>query len=252
MFKKLVNFRDLGGLKTRSGETVKKHRLLRSGVLQDLPMNEHEILVDAYDLKTVVDLRRDDELVKHPDDQIDGVKNYHISIMEGDTKTTTQETLMQSIDEHDVHGLMKGLYRQLIMNPYAQKQYRAFVEVLLNQKSGAVLFHCQAGKDRTGLAAAIILTILGVSESDIMEDYLKTNASRKQANEEMAKGLRAKGKTEQEIEHFLALMSVSADFLEAAYDEATKNYGSFNAYITKALHVSDKERQKLKDMYLIG
>lgn len=250
MFSKLVNFRDLGDIKTIDGKRVAKYRLLRSGVLYELPEKEQKELLDKYQLKAIVDFRGDDEIAKNPDDVLSGVSEYHINIMEKDVKTTSQQNLMDQMNTNDSHGLMQGLYRQLIVDAFAQNQYRKFIDVLLKQDEGSVLFHCQAGKDRTGIGAAIILTILGVSKEDIFTDYLKTIEGRREANEQMAQKLREAGKSDIEVERFLTLMSVSADFLEAAYDEADKKFGSFDQYITDALQVTNQERQLLKGMYL--
>jgi protein-tyrosine phosphatase len=128
--------------------------------------------------------------------------------------------------------------------------YRKFIDVLLNPQ-GALLFHCFAGKDRTGWGAVIILKILGVSDEDIVEDYLATNAGRKAANDQLIEEYRAKGFTDEQLIYLEELMSVKASYLEVAFNIVREKFSTFDNYLAQVLNVTDEEVAKLRRLYLV-
>ena len=87
------------------------------------------------------------------------------------------ETLKQKLaDGDDAEDQMKKVYRHFVESPHARKQYRHFFDLVLeNAEAGATLFHCTAGKDRTGFGAFLLLSLLEVDQSTIKQDYLATN-----------------------------------------------------------------------------
>lgn len=249
-FEKLVNFRDLGGIKTTDGKVIQEKRILRSGELVGLTEKDKTTLLDVYHLKNIIDFRGDDELAKRPDDILEGTNYYHIDIMKKEKKKSNQETFEKEMHSMHPDELMNYIYREIIVDQNASAGYRQFIDILLNQEEGSSIFHCFAGKDRTGIGAAIILTLLGVSKEDIFKDYLETIEARKAHNEQLVAQKRAAGATEEQLEHLRIMMSVKADYLEVAYETATKEYGSFEAYIQKAIGVTSEEQEQLKALYL--
>lgn len=105
------------------------------------------------------------------------------------------------------------------------------------------VFHCTAGKDRTGFAAALLLHALGADDDLVMQDYLETNA-RLQIPEVSRWGLPR--------ESMLVLWRVQPEFLQAALDEAQVRHGSVDAYLRDALGVGDAQRERLGAMYFLG
>jgi len=145
---------------------------------------------------------------------------------------------------------MCGVYRELVVSPEARVGYRQFVDVLLGSK-GSVLFHCFAGKDRTGWGAVIVLKILGVSEEDIVSDYLATIEGRKGANSRLIEEQREKGLSQEQLDVFEELMSVKGSYLEAAFNAVEEEYGSFDDYLRQGLGVEDDEITLLRNLYLV-
>lgn len=112
------------------------------------------------------------------------------------------------------------------------------------------MFHCFAGKDRTGIAAAIVLHILGVSKEDIIKDYLQTNQQRQEANQAIIAGLVKKGLSAEGEKAILIALSVSEDYLLNAFSVAKDSYGSFDNYIKEAIKINYDEQEQLRQIYL--
>lgn len=247
-----VNFRDLGGLKGKDGKKIRPFSILRSGELVRIPAEDKEILTGKYQLKTIVDLRGEKEYQESPDEKIEGTSYHNVDILQKIHETGADLGSLESV--RDVHGAnfhMKKLYEQMVLNEGAQRGFREFLDLLLKKEEGALLFHCFAGKDRTGLAAAITLTILGVGKEDILEDYLRTNEQRKEENSLLLGKLKEQNFSEEHCSIVEIALTVNAEFLETAYRAAEEQYGSFSQYISKALKVTKEEEEELQRRYLV-
>ena len=122
--------------------------------------------------------------------------------------------------------------------------------LLLNTAEGSTLIHCFAGKDRTGISAAVILTILGVSKEDIVSDYLETNRLREKENAELLGQLRAAKVPEPMLEAVHEALCVRREYLETSYEAAEQKYGSFEQYILEGVGFGQEKWVQLQDMYL--
>lgn len=251
LIKKPVNLRDIGGYKGQENRKVKKNKLLRSGEIAKLNKKEEENLISNYKLKTIIDFRNEEEKNKLPDSKIENTDYYHIDIM-GDIneKNSSYENLIKNVNINTTNKFMKSIYENFITNKNAIIGYQKFIEILLKQKNGSVLFHCHAGKDRTGFAALIILKILGVSEEDIFKDYLITNEMRKAENTNIIYNLKEKGYTKNELESISLALSVDKSYLQSSINKADEIYGSFDNYIIKALKVNKEMKEILTEKYL--
>lgn len=182
------NSRDLGGLETYDGRKTKYGRIFRTANLSML--NSHDIeLLKGYNLKRVLDFRTATVISATPNVKIDGVEYVHIPIVQelnsrvmsrDDYKTRTiADILLKFTMDFGGNGLswMKAFYKNLYSSDYSLSQYKTFFDYLLENKQGATIFHCTAGKDRTGVGAILLLTALGVKRELIVADYLKTNES---------------------------------------------------------------------------
>lgn len=245
---KLVNFRDIGGYKTEEGMRVIKGKFFRSGEPVGLSEQDKKSLQEDYHIQLMVDFRKQQEVEEHPDDVIEGIRYCHLDILKDVHDTGAGLDDFFSTQDDPEH-MMKELYRELILSESAQQGYHSFIELLLDEKNSPLLFHCFAGKDRTGMAAAIILGILGVSQDDIMIDYLKTNEQRKAANDALIAEERQKGMKDDEVARLETLLYVKKEYLEEAYRTIEKEYGSFNQYIIKGLSLPKSVFKDLKKCY---
>jgi protein-tyrosine phosphatase len=223
----LYNLRDLGGYPLKGGRRVKWGILYRAGDLAPLSPDGRETL-EKRNLKTIVDFRDQEERDLAPDGTIATVT--HTRWLPIDAGNTTDLTGAGSGGE----AMMETLYR--ILAEYARSQYREFFAILSNPTNTPLLFHCAAGKDRTGLGAALILSALGAGRETIMEDYLLSR--------ECLKGkYRARVAKKPSLE---PLMTVRRSYLEAAFDTIDRNYGGMDRYLRDELGA---DSGLLRDLY---
>ena len=246
----LSNFRDLGGLIGEGGRKVRLNKLLRAAQIVSLMQEDIDKLM-SYGLKAIVDFRSLAEVEKSPDDEIKGAKHLHLDIMADsfvkfDDYNAWTQTLKMDTAERD----MIRTYKEFVTMDSAKKGYACFIRECINAAEGGVLFHCAAGKDRTGFGAAIILKILGVSDEDIFQDYYKTLEERRGVNERLYEEYRAKGLNDEQIEAIRVFYGVKKEYLEAAFSEVEKEFGSFENYIKNGLGINAEEIDLLKELYL--
>lgn len=247
----ITNFRDLGGLKTIDGRTIKPRKLLRSGDLSNLKKQTVEALVKDYELATIIDFRREFEIQQSPDTEIPATTYVNLDILgKMGAKNSSLEDFarLKSIDAVDKH--MKDVYTDLILNPGAQVGFKEFMEIIVENKTGSTVFHCFAGKDRTGYAAALILALLGVPEATIMQDFLLTNTERKAANDQLLNVFRSKGMDEDEIAALSTALYVKPAYLEHAFFLIKEQYETVLNYAEQALGFDEEKVSQLKLLYL--
>lgn len=263
-FKKggLANGRDLGGLKTVDGRTVKSLRFIRSGKLCKLKKKEIQSLKDAK-VKTVIDLRMDNEKVNRQDTVIDGIKYLNIPIVCATLPGITREKSMYRIMKEESELLKKqydtaddymmGLYDLIVFSPDTQKQLKRCLDVIMNAK-GCVLWHCAAGKDRAGIVAMLVEGMLGVSEYDIIRDYLASRQSQK-----FKKTIQRFALTMYTIFTFgykfrnilFAMLDAKVEYITHVLEGIKKKYGSIENYCVEALKISKESIEEFKQKNLI-
>lgn len=162
-----VNFRDLGGYRTREGRTVKWRKLFRSDALQELTESDAALGVGELGLTAIVDLRNTGEMQRDgvgPWPEM-GVAHHHFPLLD--------ERGVPPIAGHDVAERLTNTYLWAIRN--SGGLIAQAVDTLARANGSGAVFHCSAGKDRTGILAALILELLGVDEETAAADYLLTN-----------------------------------------------------------------------------
>lgn len=246
----IVNFRDLGGIPAKYGR-VKKFKLLRSGELVGLEPADIEMLTGEYQLKSVFDFRDQNEIRKRPDMALPGVRYHNIDIMKDIRENTTSlDHVRANLNPQTAAEGMRKVYRRIVLNAVSCNAYHEFIVHLAGLKEGAALFHCFAGKDRTGIGAAIILTILGAAREDIYADYMQTNELRTEANEVLIEYNRQKGLSESQLLGLRYLYTVHESYLDEMYRTAEETYGSFEDYIREGLGISEEKAELLRTKYL--
>lgn len=247
----LVNFRDIGGYLTEDGRKVKTKKILRSGEVINLCEQDKNKLVQDYRLKKIIDFRGDKEVTEKPDDVLHNVYYEQIDVMKQlNEKTASQENLSHSMNRAQADEMMMEIYYHLMTEDTAHEGYRKLIQHLITEKDGSLLFHCFAGKDRTGVAAAIVLKLLGVNDQDIVQDYLKTNEERKAANALLIEEARQQGVEGEALLALNDVMTVKRDYLKYAYDTMLDKFGSFSAYIQNGLGIHPHEVEALQAIYL--
>lgn len=250
------NFRDLGGYQTDDGKQVKSGLLFRSGVLHHLSDADYR-KIDALGISTVMDFRATDERQSEPTQWRAGdieMRTWDYAMTMGEGDDVLSAFANPNLSGEDAEALMAELYRQMVEQ---QRPHYAAMFDELTQSAEPLLFHCTAGKDRTGIAAALVLTALGVDRDTVIADYTLSEAIAGLPEYQNAAPALDEGTDESYA--FLAnlppaaldaLMGTRAGYLEAALDEMTQRAGSVDAYIRDELGVSEQELQQLRANYL--
>jgi protein-tyrosine phosphatase len=164
-FEAVFNFRDLGGYPTRGGETVAWRRLFRSSELHHMTSHDIIQLKEGIRLRSVIDLRSSRQLEPFSPLNEVGVEYYNIPLID---RGNDQENVNQDFSN------MGEVYSYLVRREEFGRRVVEALEIISEPDNLPLVFHCSAGKDRTGLLTAIVLGILGVTDEDIIEDYTLT------------------------------------------------------------------------------
>jgi protein-tyrosine phosphatase len=246
-FSGTYNFRDLGGYAAADGRHVKWGVLYRSDKLQKLTNHDLQVLA-GLNLYCVIDLRADFEREKEPDRLPDNTEIQLMPLPIVDTNSTltkeaTQKIVARKFKGIDSNELLIDAYKQFVTT--FTPQYRTFFRIVLAAEGKPILFHCKAGKDRTGFAAALLLRILGVSQQVVLQDYLLTQRYMQRALTWLFVFVRfTRGKKAMQLVQ--QLTGVKEEFLKAAFDTIDVQYGSFDAYIHDGLGLSDNDVETLR------
>ena len=256
-FQNLNNTRDLGGMIGWEGKRIKEGMLLRSGQLY--PAGEEDLKKLGSEVSVFIDFRTDRECEEKPDPVLSGVEYYHLSAFRSLTAGVTREKKTDEKafgnagrDPSKAIERMSRVYMNFVADDNCLLCYRKFIDILLCDHDKAVLWHCTAGKDRTGFAAALIQEILGVAREDILADYLRTNECLREEVEGLVERImKSTGVSDPGTEKTLKVMfGACEEYLDAVYKKAEELYGSFSAFISNGLKVTPEETEKLRSKYL--
>ncbi|MBY0755123.1 tyrosine-protein phosphatase [Clostridium sardiniense] len=249
---KFSNFRDLGGYDTKDGRRVKWGLFYRSEDLFNLKGDDLEYF-KTLGIKYVLDYRSKEEADKSPDVQVEGVKNINISamsnlgndnldmasyvegILKGDKMTITPKEL-----------LIEGYKSMPLNNPAFKELFKLFK----NPQNTAILQHCTAGKDRTGIGSALILLALNVPEETVILDYLESNNNRKVSNEKVMAMCNPYIKDEETKKLIEGILGVNRDFIGESLKVIKDNYSSYDEYFEKEYDLNKDDLKNLRNTYL--
>ena len=247
-----IKFRELGGYLTEDGRKIKWHKLLRCGSMAQLTKNDVDYL-DQYGVRYIIDLRSPEESNYSPDKYPDKAQYFQ------DTVYPFSFSLFKNLGI--INNMRLGAsnmdfgrqtYLQMLLDPHAQAAYRKMFNILLeNDKEGeSVVFHCTAGKDRTGVAAFLILSALGVSEKQIVEDYLYTNLFfDNYSSETINDALESESQTEiaQRLNSKTAVIAETIEVLPKACQVVS---GSVEKFLEEKLGMTKAKIERLQELYL--
>lgn len=230
------NFRDVGGYRTEDGKTVKRGRLYRSGSLGGLTLNGQLRLRELH-IGSIVDLRTTEERSRDMNNwlAVSGqgywARDYGLSL--GDSGSAFPD--MSRLTAESVRAMMMGAYRTL---PREQAPSYRVLFARLAEGKGPVVVNCTAGKDRTGIATALVLTALGVPYETVRQDFLLSNGApgmdTLQANlSPLISRLPA--------EVVQPLIGVEGGYLDTAFAQIRQDYGSIDGYFEQELGVGPDE-----------
>ncbi|NUU22569.1 MAG: tyrosine-protein phosphatase [Streptomycetaceae bacterium] len=246
-----ANFRDVGGYRTYDGATVRNGVVFRSEALTKVTANG-VAQMGALNLKGIVDFRTGAEISANGADKYPaGVPYTNLPISDGGYLQTLYAVVnsRDPVKQQEILGdgkaaqMMVDMYRTFASDPATRAQFAAVARGVAN---GTVsLYHCSAGKDRTGWMTAILLTAVGVPAGTVNQDYLLSNTYLKAGNDALKQQLLAGGLM-QDPSLLDPLLGVDQSYLDAARAEATARYGSFGKYLTDGLGLDAATLVKLR------
>jgi protein-tyrosine phosphatase len=247
------NFRDIGGYPTSDKRTVRWGQVFRAGVLSYFSDTDYKSLAQL-NVRAICDLRMADEREQEPTKWPGG----RIDVLFFDDKEMAPGDRILSNAKPTVAGMRAAMIDAYRAFPRRMETRLRGLFRCLEQGQTPLIIHCAAGKDRTGIAVAILLSALGVSRDIIIDDYLLTNES---VNYEAFIGTHKNSRLGAgNIHHNLLslpaevraeIFKADADYLQAALEEIDMKYGGMDAYLETEIGINDITRQHIADLLLL-
>lgn len=243
------NFRDVGGYRTQSGATVRWGQVYRAGVLSYCTDADLRTL-QQLGVRAICDLRRAEERRREPTDWPDPATHHLFWDDDEDAPTLRAFAARHAPDPAGMRAAMIDLYRAL---PDWMISRIAGLFGCLAAGNLPLVVHCAAGKDRTGIAVAVLLLTLGVPRATVLEDYLMTNEAgdfeqflRSRRHSELGLAADHHPLLELPAEIRRVLLGAEPDYLEAALEQIDADYGSLENYLERAVGVDHTMRQRVR------
>lgn len=247
-FEGIPNFRDLGGYPTDDGRQVKWGVLYRSGTFAHASRSDQSDL-EKLKLTRVIDFRSSAEKTEEPNQLPDPATFEIIAIPTlDDGNQAMVGEIMERIDSGNFEGFDPNQKMLDANRQFASEftpQFRRFIHTVLDAEGTPIVWHCSAGKDRTGFAAAILLQVLGVPRETIMRDYMASKQHALDARKSQLMLLRV-FKGEEAADKLAVMMGVEEAWLEAAFNKIDSQWGSFDNYISKGLELDQADIDQLR------
>ena len=246
------NLRDVGGYRTMDGRELMKGLLYRSDHLSKVTKRDIE-KVAALGVKTVYDLRSEEERKRDPQRLPKIVSMEVVSLpvfYQGlDPYVTARRIVISGdVEEGEFHHLMIEAYRAYALD--FRSQWSSLLKGLAEPGTLPALIHCTYGKDRTGVAVAIILRSLGVPREKVMEGYLLSNEFWESKTELYSCLANCASCFRTPRSEVRALMEVRPEYLQGAFEAIDEHYGSFDNYLDQGLGIDKETLERLKTALL--
>jgi protein-tyrosine phosphatase len=238
-----LNVRDLGGIATGSGQKIGSGRVIRSDALSKLT-DEDLATLAGMALRTAIDFRSTHEVASAGLDRLPpGAAAIALPIDAANLEelfAADQDKLAELLGDGKGVEFMLGINRQFVADPAHRAQFGRALHLIADADRRPVLFHCTAGKDRTGWMAAIVLTALGVPRDAITADYLATN-------DYVWPGYAAILDGQGDLLTLVKPVLVQdAAYLDAAFDEVDARYGDFDGFLAEGLDFTGADVDRLR------
>jgi protein-tyrosine phosphatase len=242
------NFRDLGGYPTADGRMVRWQQIYRSGHMSSISEADSTRL-HALGIDTICDLRANEERSRRPTlwHQASSIdlwsRDYDFS-----SGAFFELFDRSSFDAPKMHATMLNVYREL---PFEQAD--SYREMFIRIATGRVplIFNCSAGKDRTGVAAALLLTLLGVPRDVIEADYLLTNEFLDSLVIFMADDPRYKTIVNRQRDQVMPLMLAELAYLRTAFTVIEDRHQTVSEYLKNVLGLSERDQGSIRENLLV-
>ena len=264
--KGIVNARDLGGYEVDGGKHVKTGRLIRAAHLADASDKDIAYL-ESLPTTLVVDFRTEVDLNGKADRDVPGARYVNLPIdasgnamatateeekkkMTGRKKFDVKKVILFAAFNEKAKDIAREMYPTLLFDPECQRQFARFLRLVVETEDGAVLYHCTQGKDRTGIASALLLAALGAREETIVADFDATNIVYEKDVKKYSRRVKFWGGKEEEIAVVKAFLGCNTENFVKALDTVDQRYGSLEAYLKGPMGLTDDDIRILRERYL--
>lgn len=232
-----VNFRELGAYATADGRRVRTGLVFRSDQLAEL--NDADLgVVTALGLRTICDLRAASEREHKPNRLPPGAAVHAIGFMPHGGAELMADAGRLTVEQ--VERAVSAIYRDFVTG--RSENFARLFELMLEPEALPLLFHCTSGRDRTGTAAALLLTALGVPRETVAADYELSNEYRRDIAFQLGTGIDPRVMN--------AITRAHPAYLSLVFEVIEQGWGSTDNYLRVALGLSDAGRERLKDLLL--
>ena len=238
------NFRDLGGYPAAGGKRVKWGHIYRSADISKLTDSDLQALQSRH-VALVCDLRGPQEVAQAPDRLPPGARRVELPagsekidprLLSGGAKTINRDSLMRAV------------YTNTSFFPAKYKPM--FDELLALPGDEALLFHCSAGKDRTGIGAALVLSALGVDRQTILKDYAATDVYWQAGREQSLQRMTQAGMPADAVAAVRPLLVANPAYLAGTFAAIDKQYGSVDKFLATEMGLTPQKLTALRAKYL--
>ena len=264
--KGIVNARDLGGYEVQGGFRVKEGQLLRTAHLADATPSDLNYL-EGLHLGTIVDLRREEEMTGRLDKDVPGAEYVNLPIdatgaisataTEEEKKTFTgrkkfnvKDVIVMAAFNEKAQIVARDMFSNIFTYPDCQRQIAAFLHLVVERGDKPILFHCSQGKDRTGIASALLLAALGADRETIIADFDATNRVYAKDVRKYTRKVRFWGGKEKEIAVVKTFIGANTESFVKGLEMIDETYGSLEAYLTGPMGLSEADLKVLRERYL--
>lgn len=239
---RIQNFRDLGGYSAQKGKHVKWGMIYRSGCISQYS-DRDSIRLLLSGIKTIIDLRPQEEINERPI-HFPNVKVISMPILDGNKEDFLERLMENKVRKRDGKIYLEDTYIRFVTE--CSESYAQVLQIFLDEANYPILLQGTLGKDRVGYLSALLLTMLGVPYDSVLKDYLASN----QYIDPSFMSQTVSSLSSDAQETMTTLLLVDESFLDIAYKEIDKQFGSFKGYLEDELDLSAKKQEKLKDILL--
>jgi len=244
------NTRELGAYTTRDGRKVKTGLLIRSDSLANLTSSDLATLKNLG-IKTITDFRSDVERHEAPDripEQKPEIAYQVLDVLDPtlNIQTLRRKILSGQISDADLHKVLSREF--YITDPKMRRLWGSWLKAFAEPQTVPHLFHCTAGKDRTGFAAVILLLTLGVPKEQVMHDFMVTNQLLAKTIDLGVKRISAMSDVNSEL--MRGVLGVSQETIDGVFEAIDAHYGSVDNYIASGLGIDAATRTRIQTLLL--
>lgn len=264
--KGIVNARDLGGYEVHDGRHVRSGLLLRAAHLADATPSDLDYLA-SLPLRKVIDFRTDHEKKGRIDRDVPGAEYVSLPIdasgalsasaTEEERKSFTsrkkfsvKSVIVMAAFNEKAQVVARDMISNVLTYPDCQRQIAAFLRLVVDSGDNPILFHCSQGKDRTGIASALLLAALGADRETIIADFDATNRVYARDIRKYTRKVKFWGGKEKELAVVKAFIGANTEGFIQGLRQIDETYGSLESYLKGPMGLTETDLQTLRNRYL--